>query len=172
MDLQAVFTFYSGDIPQTVKNSWVKDTIFSPLSCYPNARNCFRIPTLYRYDSDNTNVSTLYSDVITRTKHEVEGGETAVGLLVPTLSKRPTRRKPVQTASSVILIPTIQHSSRHQFLSLSVPPCRNADRNCTVLSAPRRMRMHATGIQGCEIPTDTIRNHAVADLNNFRARPS
>lgn len=87
-----------------------------------------------------------------------------VGLSV--LSKRPTRRKPVQTASSVIPIPTIQHSTRHQFLSLSVPLSRNADRNCTALSAPFvRMRMHATGIQGCEIPTDMIRNHSVADLN-------
>lgn len=67
----------------------------------------------------------------------------------------------------------MQHSPRHQFLSLSIPPSRNADRNCTALSAPSmRMRLHATGIQGCNIPTDTIRNHAVADLNNLRARPS
>jgi hypothetical protein len=95
-----------------------------------------------------------------------------VGLLVPTLNKRPTRRKPVQTAFGVIHIPTIQHSPRHQFLSLSVPPSRNADRNRTALSAPaRRMRMHATGIQGCKIPTDTIRNHTVADFNYLRARP-
>jgi hypothetical protein len=94
-----------------------------------------------------------------------------VGLSV--LSKRPTQRKPVQTASSVIPIPTIQHTTRHQFLSLSVPPSRNADRNCTALSAPSmRMRKHATGIQGCEIPTDTIRNHSVADLNKSRASPS
>jgi hypothetical protein len=34
------------------------------------------------------------------------------------------------------------------------------------------MRMHATGIQGCEILTHAIRNHAVADLNNLRASPS
>jgi len=96
-----------------------------------------------------------------------------VGLLVPTLNKRPTRRKPVQTASGVIPIPTIQHTPRHQFLSLSVPPSRNADRNRTALSAPaRRMRIYATGIQGCNIPTDTICNHAVADLDKLRARPS
>lgn len=96
-----------------------------------------------------------------------------LGLSVPTLSKRPTRRKPVQTASSVIHIPTIQLSARHQFLSLSVPPSRNVDRNCTALSAPpKRMRMHATGIEGCEIPTDSIRNHAVADFNSLRASPS
>jgi hypothetical protein len=99
-------------------------------------------------------------------------GKPWLGLSVPTLSKRPTRRKPVQTASRVIHIPTIQHSPRHQFLSLSVPPSRNADRNCTALSAPsRRMRMQATIIQGCKIRTDTIRNHAVADLNNLRSHP-
>ena len=99
-----------------------------------------------------------------------------MGLSVQTLSKRSTWTKPVQTASNVILIPTIQHSPRHQFLSLSILPRRNADRNCTVLSSPSmRMRLsylHAIGIQGCEIPTDTIRNNAVADFNNIRVRPS
>jgi len=34
------------------------------------------------------------------------------------------------------------------------------------------MRMQATVIQGCKIGTDTIRNHAVADLNNLRSRPN